>query len=197
MEQQARERRLRDRATARCAGSGTPSADTTRRPAPSASPRGSRSAPSAVLFSASVSSRCWGIIEREREIARGPGLPDQPVAGTRSWGRSALPWSPRRRRKSRRVTVVMYSRGSELSIVNGTRTDLPAMPKVGRSRLKSSTSGSRVRLPTGDRENRHALRSADGPPPGPAAGPRSSRRRTPERCPAGWRSFRAPWPAAR
>ena len=29
------------------------------------------------------------------------------------------------------------------------RTDLPATPKVGTSRLKSSTSGSRVRLPTG------------------------------------------------
>src|SRR5262249_12279357 len=47
------------------------------------------------------------------------------------------------------VTVVRYSRGSELSTVNGTRTDLPATPKVGRSRLNSSTSGSRVRLPTG------------------------------------------------
>ena len=47
------------------------------------------------------------------------------------------------------MTVVVYSRGSELSIENGTRTDLPATPKVGRSRLKSSTSGSRVRLPTG------------------------------------------------
>ncbi len=49
----------------------------------------------------------------------------------------------------RMVTVVVNSRGSELSIENGTRTDLPATPKVGRSRLKSSTSGSRVRLPTG------------------------------------------------
>ena len=47
------------------------------------------------------------------------------------------------------MTVVVNSRGSELSIENGTRTDLPATPKVGRSRLKSSTSGSRVRLPTG------------------------------------------------
>ena len=51
--------------------------------------------------------------------------------------------------EARKVTVVVNSLGSELSIENGTRTDLPVMPKVGRSRLKSSTSGSLVRLPTG------------------------------------------------
>ena len=47
------------------------------------------------------------------------------------------------------VTVVVNSRGIELSIENGTRTDFPETPKVGRSRLKSSTSGNRERLPTG------------------------------------------------
>src|SRR5580658_5022551 len=48
----------------------------------------------------------------------------------------------------RRVTVVTYSRGRELSTVNGMRTDLPTTPKVGASRLSNSTSGSRVGLPT-------------------------------------------------
>ena len=33
--------------------------------------------------------------------------------------------------------------------MNGTWTDLPETPKVGRSRLRTSTSGRRVRLPTG------------------------------------------------
>ena len=57
----------------------------------------------------------------------------------------------------------MNSRGSELSIVNGTRTDLPATPKVGTSRLKSSTSGSRVRLPTGTAKiGTPRIRSAGG-----------------------------------
>ena len=51
----------------------------------------------------------------------------------------------------------MYSRGSELSIVNGTRTDLPATPKVGASRLSSSTSGSRVAAAHRHGEHRHAL----------------------------------------
>src|SRR3954462_9157995 len=46
------------------------------------------------------------------------------------------------------VTVVRYSRGSVLSIVNGTRTALPTTPNVGAPRLTSSPSGSRVVLPT-------------------------------------------------
>ena len=48
------------RARGRCAGSGTPSAGTTRRPGPAASPRGSRSAPSACCCRSSVSSGCLG-----------------------------------------------------------------------------------------------------------------------------------------
>ena len=55
------------------------------------------------------------------------------------------------------MTVVQYSRGSELSIVNGMRTDLPATPNVGASRLSSSTSGSGVGLPDRHGEDRHAL----------------------------------------
>ena len=47
------------------------------------------------------------------------------------------------------MTVVRYSRGSVLSIVNGIRTDFPAMPNVGESRLSNSTSGNRDELPTG------------------------------------------------
>ena len=45
--------------------------------------------------------------------------------------------------------MVENSRGRELSIVNGMRTDLPETPNVGASRLSSSMSGSRVGLPTG------------------------------------------------
>ena len=48
-----------------------------------------------------------------------------------------------------KVTVVRYSRGNVLSIENGMRTDFPAMPNVGESRLSNSTSGSRDELPTG------------------------------------------------
>ena len=60
-------------------------------------------------------------------------------------------------------------RGSELSIENGIRTALPATPKVGTSRLKSSTSGRRVRLPTGTAKIGHA--------PHPQPGGRLDRRR--------------------
>ena len=55
------------------------------------------------------------------------------------------------------VTVVTYSRGSELSIVNGTRTDLPATPKVGTSRLEQLDVGQPGPAAHRHGEHRHAL----------------------------------------
>ena len=50
--------------------------------------------------------------------------------------------------EARSVTVARHSRGSELRIVNGTRTGFPSTPTVGQSRLDNSRSGNRVELPT-------------------------------------------------
>ena len=55
------------------------------------------------------------------------------------------------------VTVVTCSRGSVLSIVNGMRTDLPAMPKVGASRLKQLDVGQPRRAAHRHGEDRHPL----------------------------------------
>ncbi len=59
------------------------------------------------------------------------------------------------------VTVVTYSRGSELSIVNGMRTDLPTTPNVGASRLRTSTSGKRVGAADGDGKHGNPLLPQD------------------------------------
>ena len=82
-------------------------------------------------------------------------------------------------------------------MVNGTRTDLPATPNVGASRLSSSTSGSRVGLPDRHGEDRARPSSGAWRRPGPAAAPRSSRRRRRGRRPGGWGSSRAPRRAGR
>ncbi len=47
------------------------------------------------------------------------------------------------------ASVAVSSRGSELSMVNGMRSGLPATAKVGTSKLVNSTSGSRVSAPSG------------------------------------------------
>src|SRR4051812_49170277 len=100
-----------------------------------------------VLLSAMVSSGCLGTVSVNvtSPVLAGFQSTDplvRPIAATRT---SSVTSSPS---DVFSVTVVRYSRGSVLSIVNGTRTALPTTPNVGAPRLTSSTSGSRAALPT-------------------------------------------------
>src|SRR5947207_2734036 len=101
-----------------------------------------------LLLSAMVSSGCLGTasVSVTSPVLAGFQSTDplvRPIAATRT---SSVTSSPS---DVFSVTVVRYSRGSVLSIVNGTRTALPTTPNVGAPRLTSSTSGNRVVLPTG------------------------------------------------
>ena len=118
-----------------------------------------------------------GNVERDGEVAALFGLPDDRLA------RAAL-----RRdadflghfvavRSARNTTVVTYSRGSELSIVNGIRTDLPS--DAERRRVEAQQFDVRQALRAADRdgEDGHVRQSAAARPPRRAARLRSSRRR--------------------
>src|SRR5947208_10034715 len=101
-----------------------------------------------LLLSAIASSACLGTasVSVTSPVLAGFQSTDplvRPIAATRT---SSVTSSPS---DVFNVTFVRYSRGSVLSIVNGMRTDLPTTPNVGAPRLTSSTSGSRVVLPTG------------------------------------------------
>src|SRR4051794_21762782 len=100
-----------------------------------------------LLFSTKVSSACLGTerLKVKSPVVLGFQTTSSVVLVIGSTLTSLVTSSPS---DVLRVTVARYGEGIALSMVKGIRTAFPATPKVGASRLNSSTSGSRDALPT-------------------------------------------------